>query len=134
MRRGPLDTAARTSFQPKSTPSLKNSETHMAERQPHDPLPTHIAQWRDQVRRDYGIEDAPGLALLEQAALALHRAEQARELLAKEGLVTRDRFDQPKPHPAAVIARDAEASFRAALRDLQLDVEPARPVGRPPGV
>lgn len=102
-------------------------------KQPSDPLPTHIKRWRDQVRKDYAIEDAPGLALLEQAALALHRAEQARELLAKEGLVTRDRFDQPKPHPAAVIARDAEASFRAALRDLQLDLEPARPPGRPPG-
>jgi len=85
------------------------------------------------VLTDYSIEDAPGLALLEQAATSLHRAEQAREMLAKEGLVTRDRFDQPKPHPAAVIARDAEASFRAALRDLQLDVEPTRPVGRPSG-
>lgn len=105
----------------------------MAKRPPHDTLPAHIAQWRDQVRKDYGIEDAPGLALLEQAALALHRAEQARELLARDGLVMRDRFDQPKSHPAAVIARDAEASFRAALRDLQLDLEPARPVGRPPG-
>lgn len=31
----------------------------MAKRQPRDTLPTHIAQWRDQVRRDYGIEDAP---------------------------------------------------------------------------
>jgi len=103
-------------------------------KQPHDPLPPHISRWRDRVRMDYGIEDAPGLALLEQAALALHRADQARELLARDGLVTRDRFGQPKPHPAAVIARDAEASFRAALRDLQLDVEPARPVGRPPGV
>ena len=106
----------------------------MAKRTPAaDPLPTHIRAWRDKVRVDYSVEDAPGLALLDQATLALHRAEQARAMLAKEGLVTRDRFDQPKPHPAAVIARDAEASFRAALRDLQLDVEPTRPVGRPPG-
>lgn len=105
----------------------------MAKRPPANGLPIHIARWRDRVATDYGIQDAPGLALLDQAALALHRAEQARDMLAREGLVTRDRFDQPKPHPACVIARDAEASFRSALRDLQLDVEPARPVGRPPG-
>jgi len=98
-----------------------------------DPLPAPIKAWRDRVRADYGIDDAPGLALLGQAALALHRGEQARAMLAAEGLVTRDRFNQPKPHPAAVIARDAEASFRAALRDLHLDLEPTRPVGRPAG-
>lgn len=105
----------------------------MAKRPPANGLPTHIERWRDKVRTDYSIGDAPGLALLEQAALAMHRAEQARAMLAQEGLVTKDRFSQPKPHPAAVIARDAESSFRAALRDLQLDVEPARPAGRPPG-
>src|SRR5690554_1800037 len=99
----------------------------------HDPLPAHLARWRNQVRDDYEISDAPGLALLDQAALALHRAEQARALLAAEGLVLRDRFDQIKPHPANVIVRDAEASFRAALKDLQLDLEPAKPVGRPAG-
>ena len=92
------------------------------------------AAWWRSVREEYGIDDAAGLALLEQAALALTRAEQARELLAREGMVTRDRFDQPKPHPATIIVRDAESSFRSSLRDLRLDAEPARPVGRPSGV
>ncbi len=105
----------------------------MTERTTTSPLPAAIQRWRDQVREDYGICDAPGLALLDQAALALHRAEQARALLAAEGLVLRDRFGQIKPHPANVIVRDAEASFRAALKDLQLDLEPAKPVGRPAG-
>lgn len=67
-------------------------------------------------------------------ALALDRGEQARALLSRDGLVQPDRFGQPKPHPGCVIVRDAESSFRSALRDLRLDVEPARPVGRPPGV
>ena len=91
------------------------------------------AAWWRSVQDEYGISDSAGMALLEQAALALDRAEQGRALLARDGLVQPDRFGQPKPHPACVIVRDAEASFRSALRDLRLDVEPSRPVGRPPG-
>jgi len=105
----------------------------MAKQPQHNPLPTHLRAWRDQVATDFAIVDAPGLALLEQAVLALHRAETARALLDAEGLTLPDRFGQPKPHPAAVIVRDAESSFRSALRDLRLDLEPARPVGRPSG-
>lgn len=92
------------------------------------------ATWWRATQDEYGIADSAGLALLEQAARALDRAEAARALLAKDGLVQADRFGQPKPHPGCVILRDAEASFRSSLRDLRLDVEPARPVGRPPGV
>lgn len=100
---------------------------------PTKDLPKHIRAWRDALAADYAITDPAGVALLDQAAEAAHRAEQARELLAKEGLVLRDRWNQPKPHPATIIARDAEASFRSALRELRLDLEPARPVGRPAG-
>ncbi len=90
--------------------------------------------WWQSVRDEYGIADPAGIALLNQAAQALDRADAARTLLDAEGLVVRDRFDQPKPHPASVIVRDAEASFRSALRDLRLDVEPSRPPGRPAGI
>ena len=113
----------------------------MVRRPKHNPTPTPpaglsepAATWWEATRAEYSIDDAAGLALLNQAAQALDRADAARTLLEAEGLVVRDRFDQPKPHPASVIVRDAEASFRSALRDLRLDVEPSRPPGRPAGI
>jgi glutathione S-transferase len=45
-----------------------------------------------------------------------------------------DRFGQPKPHPLLATERDARAQFLAALKALNLDLEPLRDrVGRPGG-
>ena len=38
--------------------------------------------------------DAPGLALLKEACLALDRLRQAQEILVKDGLILSDRFGQ----------------------------------------
>ena len=40
-------------------------------------------------------------ALLDQAATALDRAREAREVITREGAVMADRFGQAKAHPAA---------------------------------
>jgi len=85
------------------------------------------------LQNEYEITDAGGLALLEQAARAFHRAEDARALLDKEGCVFKDKWDQPKTHPAAAVERDARAGLLAALRALNLDLEPVKKIGRPPG-
>lgn len=95
---------------------------------------TAAAEWWRSVQSEFGIVDAAGTALLEQAALALDRAERARDVLARDGLSIMDRFGIPRAHPLLPHLRDAESSFRSALRDLRLDVEPARPIGRPCGV
>lgn len=57
--------------------------------------------------------------------------EQAREIIAKEGPVTRDRFGAPKVHPAIPIERDSRLAFIRALRELDLEGE-ALPDPRPP--
>lgn len=75
------------------------------------------------LREEFDIDDAAGLALLRAACEAHDRAQQARTMIAAEGLVTVDRFDQRKPHPAVAIERDARTQIMAALRALRLAPE-----------
>src|SRR5262245_16408183 len=89
--------------------------------------------WTD-VRDEYQISDAGGLRVLEIAARAFARLDEARRLLDREGLVIRDRWNQPKPHPAAQVERDARSGLLRALASLHLDVEPVQNrLGRPGG-
>ena len=75
------------------------------------------------LRADFTIDDSAGLALLQAACESHDRAQQARRLLDKEGIVSVDRFDQRKPHPAVAIERDARTQMMAALRALRLAPE-----------
>ena len=68
--------------------------------------------------------------LLELAARAWDRAEQARKVLAKEGLTVADRYGQLKPHPCIGIEKDSAIRFARMTRELSLDVSP--PDSRPP--
>ena len=77
--------------------------------------------WWRRLLREYAIDDEAGLLLLESALRQFDRAEEARAILAKDGLVLVDRFGQQKAHPAASLERDARAGLLAALRALSLD-------------
>ncbi len=70
---------------------------------------------------DFDLE-ARHLVVLARACAALDRAARAGRLIAVEGEVVRDRFGQPRVHPACAVERDADASFRHALHELGLDV------------
>jgi phage terminase small subunit len=87
--------------------------------------------WRV-VTRDWLLDEA-ALAVLATACRALTQDLQAAALVAKEGLVVRDRWGQAKPNPAVAIRRDAQSTFLRAMKELGLDLEPVGPVGRPPG-
>lgn len=89
-------------------------------------------QWRRYVR-EYDIGDTHGLFLLEQAMLAFDRMREAAAAVARDGAVKLDRFGMPRAHPSLVVERDARAAMLAALRALNLDLEPIKPMGRPPG-
>lgn len=89
--------------------------------------------WRD-TQASYAIQDTAGLAVLEVAARALGRMEGAAAVLDREGVVFKDKAGQFKPRPEVIIERDARSGFLAALRALQLDLEPLKPgPGRPGG-
>ena len=90
--------------------------------------------WWRKIISEYELEDAAGLLLLETALQAFDRMHDARALITKHGAVTTDRFGQLRPNPATTIERDSRAAMCAALKALNLDLEPLRDgVGRPPG-
>ena len=100
--------------------------------------PSHLkkegaALWRE-LTSEYGIADAAGLALTTTAAECLDRVRAAQKAIAKHGEVVIDRYGAPKLNPACGLEKDARNGLLAALKALNLDIEPLRDgPGRPPG-
>jgi hypothetical protein len=98
----------------------------------HKP-PAHLGEiearlW-GKVMREFGIADAPGIALLTQALEAHQLARECREIIDSEGLMVGG-----KPHPLLVTLRDARKAFGAFMKQLNFDLEPLNDSpGRPPG-
>jgi phage terminase small subunit len=89
--------------------------------------------WKE-LTSEYAVEDAGGLAILKTGLEAYDRATGARLAIDKEGLTIPDRFGALKPHPLLACERDARAQWLAALKAMNLDIEPLRDgPGRPPG-
>lgn len=90
--------------------------------------------WWSQVQSDYSIEDSAGLMLLGLAAQCVSRIEEARGIVAKEGMRVTDRFGVPRPHPMLAVEHDARSQLLLTLKQLNLDIEPLQPrPGRPGG-
>ncbi len=94
--------------------------------------PKHLSDegkrfWRAVARE---FELTPDSALILRAACEnWDRAQQAREAIAKDGLVLNGRR-----HPALDVEKQAYSLFLRAMRALGLDILPpgSLPVGRPP--
>jgi len=86
------------------------------------------------VRRDYAIDDAAGVALLTTAAECLDRMRAAQAAISEHGETVTDRYGQIKVNPACSLEKDARNGFLAAIKEMNLDIEPLRDSpGRPPG-
>jgi hypothetical protein len=70
------------------------------------------------------VLDGPALLTLEVALQAFDRMGEARTLIAKDGPVIQDRFNRPKVHPATFLERDSRNAMLAALKQLNLGIEP----------
>jgi P27 family predicted phage terminase small subunit len=82
---------------------------------------------------EYGLTDAAGLALLTTASECLDRMRAAQKAISEHGETVLDRYGQVKVNPACTLEKDARNGFLAALRALNLDIEPLRDrPGRPP--
>jgi hypothetical protein len=81
------------------------------------------ALWK-QLQAEYAILDAGGLQYLRTAAECRDLEHEAMEAARKDGLSTIDRYGQRRPHPLLSVARDARGQMLAAIRALNLDVEP----------
>ena len=95
------------------------------------PLSAEARRFTKALATEYGIADAGGQAILRVAAEALDRLRSAQAAIDRDGLITRDRWGAPKTHPAATVERDARAQLLMAIRQLGLDLEPVKPIGRP---
>jgi len=99
---------------------------------PPDHLEAATAAWWSAVISDYDLEPHH-IRLLTLAAEAWDRGQQARRIIAAEGLTFVDRFSQPKTRPEVSIERDSRLAFARLVRELCLDaVEPPDAAARPP--
>jgi len=97
-------------------------------------LSTDAQDWWQRLTDEYDITDNAGLLLLQTALEAFDRMKAAAKRITKDGEAIEDRFGQVKPHPLLPAERDARSQMLAALKQLNLDVEPLRDgPGRPGG-
>jgi P27 family predicted phage terminase small subunit len=99
--------------------------------------PKHLgksgAKLWEELTTEYGIADAAGLTLVATACECLDRMRAAQAAIAKHGEVIDDRYGAPKLNPACSLEKDARNGLLAALKALNLDLEPLKDSpGRPP--
>ena len=90
--------------------------------------PSHLTKdakaWWKEVVRDYALEPHH-LRLLQCAAEAWDRMQQARKALADHGALTfTDDKGTIKNHPAVSVEKDSRIAFARLVRELNLDQEP----------
>ena len=103
----------------------------MTKMQPPDHLRPTTGQWFSSVLEEFEL-DAHHVRLLTLACEAFDRCTQARELLAKNGLVYVAANGDPRTRPEVAIERDSRLAFARLLRELGLDTAPEVP--RPPSL
>lgn len=96
-----------------------------------DHLAPETRAWVLSVVADFDL-DQHHHRLLILAAQAFDRAEQARLILARDGLITATDQGGLKAHPAVSIERDARVAFARLLRELDLDMTGEADAPRPP--
>ncbi len=101
--------------------------------------PKHLSKeakslW-SRLQKEYDIDDEAGFLILQTAMEAFDRMRESQIIIKIEGMQVQDRFGQYKAHPLTVTERDSRAAMMAALKALNLDLEPlndkpGRPAGR----
>ncbi|MDT7536175.1 hypothetical protein OVY48_22525 [Sphingobium sp. SA2] len=102
--------------------------------QPPPHLSVEAAQWWQQVIADYDLEPHH-VRLLQSAAEAWDRMQQARQALADHGALTFTGANGDlKTHPAVAIERDARIAYARLVRELDLDAGAPSESKRPPAL
>jgi len=88
----------------------------------------------EQLVGEFGIADAGGLLLVATIGECRDRLTEAQALIKKRGAVIEGPTGHLRPNPALKVEVDARNGMLAALRMLNLDIEPLRDgPGRPAG-
>jgi P27 family predicted phage terminase small subunit len=69
--------------------------------------------------------DSPGYLMLAVLCEIHDRREQARQAIAKDGAMIKDRWEQLKASPWLAVERDATLALQRAFHSLGLDLEPS---------
>jgi P27 family predicted phage terminase small subunit len=98
--------------------------------------PKHLSKparsWWKSAQKHYEMGEHH-LLLLTAAGEAWDRLQQARRILASEGITFRDDRGNVRAHPAVAIERDARTGFARIVRELAFDDDNIkRGPGRPP--
>ena len=92
--------------------------------------PRHLSdgakKWWREVTAEYELEPHQR-KLLQAAAEAWDRLQQARSALAKHGLTYEDRLGNPRARPEVAIERDARIAFGRLVRQLRFDDDSTPP-------
>jgi P27 family predicted phage terminase small subunit len=95
-------------------------------------LSASSAGWWRKIVAEFELSDA-SLLVLQAALESRDRMLAAQATVNAEGATFRDRFQQPRMHPAVLVERDSRAAMVRNLTALGLDLEPLRDgPGRPP--
>ena len=101
---------------------------------PPSGLSAEAKRWWYRVVEDFAIDDSGGLLLLNTAMESFDRMRGAQKAVRKDGQTIFDKWGQIKVHPLLAVERDARGQMLAALKQLNLDIEPLRDgPGRPGG-
>jgi hypothetical protein len=91
--------------------------------------PRHLAEEEAALFRhlvaEFQIDDSNSVSLLTVGMEAHQRMREARELLADEGAVIKNRFGARCAHPAIAIETAARSDFLRSMRALNLKLDPA---------
>jgi len=93
------------------------------------PPPSHLEEPEQALFRqliaEYQIDDAASISLLATAMEAHMRMRHARERIALDGEVVKNRFNELRAHPSVAVERDARDAYLRAMRALRLEPKPA---------
>jgi P27 family predicted phage terminase small subunit len=90
-------------------------------------------RWWESVVADWDLEEHH-VRLLTLAGEAWDRCQQARELIAAEGLTTPTKSGGARLHPAVRVETDSRLAFARLIRELDLDVTAPAEAKRPPAL
>jgi phage terminase small subunit len=118
--------------------TLDHSAPPAVRRQALPKPPKHLtpetAKWWRGIVQTWELEPH-SLRILQAAAEAWDRLQQARQVLADHGgLTIEGARGGLLPHPAVAIERDARTGFARLVRELELDAEPPASPSRPPAL
>jgi len=96
-------------------------------------LSKEAAKLKRAILKEFDISDEAGKAILDTSMEAYDAMHEAQEVVDVQGLTVAGDRGQIKAHPLLAVIRDSRAQFLMALKHLNLDIEPLKGIGRPPG-